>query len=310
MKPGTARIIIFLAITFAIAWLIDLAIYLTGGLQNSPMLIPALNLNLAVILLLASMYAPALGNIFTRLLTKEGWRDLLLKPRFKQSWRYWLLAWLLTPGLIIAGIVVFFLLFPRYFDPSFGMLKDMLAKSEELTGKHVPLTPQAILAIETLQVIIIAPLFNSFATFGEEFGWRAYLLPKLMSLGARKALVLVGVIWGVWHWPVILMGYNYGATYFGAPWLGPLAMAWFTFVVGVFACWLTLKARCVWPAVIVHGSINGIAAIGSLLVTGEPSTLIGPAPLGVIGGLGFTVLCFLLLWRSREMKLASFPNDG
>jgi uncharacterized protein len=39
------------------------------------------------------------------------------------------------------------------------------------------------------------------SVFGEEYGWRGYLLPKLMPLGELRASLIVGVIWGVWHFP-------------------------------------------------------------------------------------------------------------
>jgi uncharacterized protein len=41
---------------------------------------------------------------------------------------------------------------------------------------------------------VLAPIINSIATFGEEFGWRANLLEKFMPLGGRKALLIMGVI--------------------------------------------------------------------------------------------------------------------
>ncbi len=143
---------------------------------------------------------------------------------------------------------------------------------------------------QIIQAIILAPLINGLATLGEEFGWRAYLLPRLMPLGSHKAMVLLGIIWGVWHWPVIAMGYNYGLDYPGAPWPGLLAMVWFTFVFGTFLGWLTLKAGSVWPAVIAHASINGIGAIGTLLAQGQPNPLLGPTPIGLVVSIPFTVL--------------------
>ena len=147
---------------------------------------------------------------------------------------------------------------------------------------------------QAVQAILLAPILNAIPTFGEEFGWRGYLQPKLLPLGNRKAILLTGVIWGVWHWPIILMGYNYGSSYFGAPFLGPLAMVWFTITLSALFGWATIKSESVWPGVIGHGAINGIASIGVFFVQGMPDPLLGPAPIGLIGGLGLTIIAVLI----------------
>ena len=123
-----------------------------------------------------------------------------------------------------------------------------------------------------------------------------------MPLGSRKAVLLTGVIWGIWHWPVILMGYNYGTSYFGAPFLGPLAMVWFTLSLGVIFGWLTIKAESVWPAVIAHGALNGIASLGVIFVKGTPDPLLGPTPVGVVAGLGLSLTAITLLLLPGSLK--------
>ena len=83
------RISIFLGFAFGIAWITGLVIYLTGGLANSPQIVPGISLAL-VLMATVYMWAPALGNILTRLITREGWKDLGLRTNFKKGWRYWL----------------------------------------------------------------------------------------------------------------------------------------------------------------------------------------------------------------------------
>ena len=297
------RIKIYLAISFGIAWITGLVIYLTGGLADSPKL--AGNISLALVLLATTyMGAPALANLLTRIITREGWQNAFLKPKFKSGWRYWLAAWF-GPGLLtIAGAFVFFLIFPANYDSGLTMLRGMIEQSSAATGQALPeINPWVIVIAQTIQAILIAPILNAIPTFGEEFGWRAYLQPKLISMmDSRKAILLVGVIWGVWHWPVILMGHNYGLTYPGAPWLGPLAMVWFCIVLGTFIGWVTIRGGSVWPAVIAHAAINGIAAIGALLVQGDVNPLLGPAPTGIIGSIGFSVLAAAILLSAHGLK--------
>ena len=307
------RVWIFLGFAFGISWATALAIFLTGGLENNPMLsIDGTPFSLAYLLLATVyMFGPALANILTRLITREGKANLMLEPHFdKKRWGYWLCAWFLPALLAIVGLVLLFLVFPKYYDPELGFLTTQLATQ----GTQTSLSPWMIVIVQAVQAILLSPLLNAVPTFGEEFGWRGYLLPKLLPLGRRKAVLLTGVIWGIWHWPIILMGYNYGLVYFGAPVLGPLAMVWFTLGLGVLLGWVTLKAENVWPAVITHGALNGIAGLGFYFIKGEPSTLLGPAPTGIIGGIGFTLFAILLLvlpgaLTKKEQPANENPNQ-
>ena len=295
----TKRITLFLVITFGLAWSVALIIYLTGGLENSPVLIPGTPITLAFVLLaIPVMWSPAIGNILTRLITKEGRENLYLRPHFKRSWPYWLAAWFLPGILTLVGMGIFFLLFPDTFDSSLGTLQAML----DASGTDININLWVITAVQIIQAMLIAPIANSVATFGEEFGWRGYLQPKLMPLGGRKAMLLMGVIWGVWHWPIILMGHNYGLDYPGAPFLGPLAMVWFCMVIGIFLGWVTLKSGSVWPAVIGHAAINGIAGIGMIFTQGTPNPILGPLPVGIIGGLGFTLVALLIFFSPNGLS--------
>ena len=292
-KTDQKRVRIFLGFAFGISWVTGLVIYLTGGLQNSPMLsIEGTSFSLAYLLLAtAYMFGPALANLLTRWVTREGKADLMLEPHFdRKRWVYWLCAWFLPGVLTMVGMAIFFVMFPQFYDSQLGLITSQLAAQETQTA----LSPWMVVIIQVVQALFLSPLLNAVSTFGEEFGWRGYLLPKLLPLGTRKAVLLSGVIWGVWHWPIILMGYNYGLDYFGAPVLGPLAMVWFTVILSVLFSWITIKTENVWPAVIAHGALNGIAGLGLLFLQGEPSTLLGPAPTGFIAGLGFTLATLLL----------------
>lgn len=294
------RIWIFLAIAFGISWATALVIYQTGGLADSPILaIGGGQLSLALVLMATFyMFGPAVANILTRWITKEGRQNLLLRPNFdRRRWIYYVAAWVLPGVLTILGMALFFLAFPGNYDSGLSVLSEQM----ELLGTD-GISPWAIVAAQTVQAIMVAPLLNGLPTFGEEFGWRGYLLPKLMPLGSLKAVLLSGIIWGVWHWPIILMGYNYGLDYFGAPFLGPLAMVWFTIVFGALLAWVTIKSGSVWPAVIGHGALNGIAGLSLIFIAGEPNTVLGPTPVGLIGGLGFTILAVILFQQPNAFK--------
>jgi membrane protease YdiL (CAAX protease family) len=294
-KLETKRIWIFIGFTFGIAWAFDLAVYFAGGVTDLRIA------SLPGILMIGSMAAPAAAHILTRLVTGEGWKNVYLRPQFKMGWCFWAIAWLGTPLLILLGTGLFFVVFPQYLDSTLLTARQMLDQITTSTGRPVPFGPAVLLVLQVIQGIVLGPLTNGWATLGEEFGWRAYLLHKLMPLGGRRAVLLLGVIWGVWHWPVIAMGYNYGIDYAGAPWLGLLAMTWFTVVLGTYLAWMTLKSRSVWPAVIGHASINCLGTIGTLVSKGQPNSLLGPTMAGLVASLPLVLLALWLLWRSPEL---------
>jgi membrane protease YdiL (CAAX protease family) len=292
------RLVIFLLFAFGISWLTALIIYLTGGLVSSPELIANTGITLALVLLASVyMWGPALANIITRIITKEGKQELWLKPKIKTHWKYWLLGWFGPGFLTIIGGAIFFLIFPQTFDSTLSSLQSQLTAA---SASEETFSPWLFVLIQALMALLIAPVLNFIATFGEEFGWRGYLLPKLKSLGNRKALVISGIIWGIWHWPVIAMGHNYGLDYPGFPWLGLLAMVWFCVWGGIFIGWLALKSESVWPAVVAHGALNGIAAISLLFIKSPTSMLLGPTPAGIIGVLPFTLISIVILVRLKD----------
>ncbi len=305
-QENKKRIIIFLAIAFGISWITSLVIYLTGGLINSPMIVPELNLSLATLLMATViMWSPAIAHLITRAITHERWKDLWIKSTQHNSTKYVFIAWFLPGLLVIGGAVIFFLLFPQNYDAKLGILKQQLIETALASGSAVTtaINPWTVVLLQAGQALLLSPILNGLFTFGEEFGWRAYLLPKLMPQGGCKAVLISGVIWGAWHWPIILMGYNYGFDYPGAPWLGLLGMVWFTLTLGIIISWLTLKSGSVWPAVIAHAGINGIAAIGLLATQGNVNPLLGPTPVGILGGILITVMAAILFFKRGALDL-------
>ena len=296
-KLDIRRIIIFLGFAFGFAWITGVIIYLNGGLADSPQIAPGVSLAV-VLMATAYMWAPALGNILTRLITREGWKDVGLRPNFKKGWPYWLAGWLLPVVMTLPGAALFFILFPQYFDASLPYVRQITAAAPAMAS----FSPWILATILLAQGVLVAPIVNSVVTFGEEFGWRAYLLPKLMPLGGRKAMLLIGLIWGIWHWPVIFMGYEYGLAYPGYPWAGPLLFIWVTFGLGIFLGWLTLRGKSIWPAVIGHAAINGIAGAAVFAIAGEPNRLLGPLPVGIIGSLGFALVAIAIFVSPKALK--------
>lgn len=295
------RIRLFLLFAFGIAWAFGLWVYLTGGLINSPELFPNTGITLALPLIaLGYMWAPALAHILTRVVTREGWKESGLGLRLEHWWT-WAAAWFLPAILTFLGVLVYFLVFPQHFDAELSGIGQLIQSFEAQTGETMPFSLWTLVLIQLGLGAFISPFINSFFTFGEEFGWRGYLQPKLMALGFRRAVLLVGVIWGLWHAPVIAMGHNFGFGYWGAPWTGILMMTYFTVTASVIFGWLTLRGHSVWPAVIAHAATNGIAAAGVIFLHADATVnpLLGPASVGLIANLSWAILAVYLLWKGE-----------
>jgi membrane protease YdiL (CAAX protease family) len=252
-QQGWRRVGLFCVLAFALAGATALVLQATGGIAGSRPLVPGTPITLAVVLLpTAYMFSPAVAHVLTRVLTREGWRGLGLVPHFGPSQRrLWLLAWLLPPALTLLSALLYFAVFPESFDPALTAARGPLGgptAGQEAPGGGALTT---VLALQVGIALTIAPFVNSILAFGEEFGWRGYLLPRLVALvGRRPALVVTGIVWGVWHWPLILMGYEYGLDYPGAPWLGLALFCIFTVAAGVLLGCVEQRerlARCARP---------------------------------------------------------------
>lgn len=114
------------------------------------------------------------------------------------------------------------------------------------------LSPQLFLLLTGLQAVAAGPFLGLVISFGEEFGWRGYLQGELIKLGKVRGVLLVGLIWGIWHYPIIWMGYNYP----GRPLLGSLLMTFYTIELGFVLGWAVLKTGSIWLAAFLHAINN------------------------------------------------------
>lgn len=278
-------LISFLGLAFGLAWLAVSPLWFSGQGLAFPMAVP---------LMTAMMFAPTVAAlIVTRFISppQGDTRDALgLRLGKGRHWGwYWVFAWLLIPLMNLVSPFVGALLGLLQLDlVNFSAYRALLAQAEAISGP-IPIAASTLVLIQIASAFTIAPILNAIPTLGEELGWRGYLLPQLLPLGQWPALLISGVIWGLWHAPVILLGYNYP----DHPVLGVLLMTGFCIIWGILFGWLRLATGSVWPAMIAHGALNGSAGITFLLLqagTSYDSALAGPTgmtswivPLLIIG---------------------------
>ncbi|NMA68341.1 MAG: CPBP family intramembrane metalloprotease [Desulfitobacterium sp.] len=287
------RLIIFTLLAMALGWLTFLLIPLMGLTYGQ---------GLSIAILAGAMFTPTLSSILTRVITKEGFKQMYLRPNFKQNIKGYILVFFGPTVLIFLCGAFYFLIFPTSFDPELTFIKNMLA-----TSGPAGLTTTNLLLITSLQIVLVGPVINIIPTLGEEIGWRGYLLPKLRELFSdRAALLISGVIWGFWHLPVIVMGHNYGLEYIGYPWLGILGMIFFCVSAGIIEGYATIKFNSVIPAAMIHSTINAGAALPMFLALPGYNPLLGPAITGFIGGLPMFLLALILFFKIGKVTTKSF----
>jgi membrane protease YdiL (CAAX protease family) len=241
------------------------------------------------------MLTPAISVILTRIITKEGFRNLYLAPHFKGNKKWYFSAYFLTPIVAIFGAFVYFLIFRNDFD----LLGSAFAKESGATTINEYIT---VLATTIPLAIVVNPLMGIVQCFGEEFAWRGYLLPKLIEkFSVQKAVIINGVIWGIWHSPLIAMGYNYGDEH---PVFGIIAMIIFCVVLGIIESFLFYKTQSIWCSVIFHASINGMDTWSPsvLFMSKMPNMFVGPNLLGIIGGIGFVIVAVILFAKLKPER--------
>ncbi|HIE30029.1 TPA: CPBP family intramembrane metalloprotease, partial [Candidatus Poribacteria bacterium] len=135
--------------------------------------------------------------------------------------------------------------------------------------------------IGLLQGIVAGVTINAVAGFGEELGWRGFLQRELGFLGFWKSSTVIGVIWGVWHAPLILQGHNYPQH----PLIGVFMMIIWCILLAPIFSYVRLKAKSVIAAAVIHGSLNATAGLSIMVVKGGNDLIIG-----VTGLAGFIVL--------------------
>ena len=299
MKAVKKRLIVYILLTFALTWGYVFAVVWPAVRGESLSGVPGMTPQLLVML---CMFFPAACMLLTRLVTKEGFRNMLLRPRFKGHVRYYLLAWLGPGVLVLLGAAVYFLCFPGEFDPSGGYFKQIMAAAGA-PYEHQAVPMSILLAVQCAQGILLGGIVNLIPSLGEEWGWRGYMYPKLTELlGGRKALLLGGVIWGLWHAPLTAAGHNYGLGYPGFPWMGIAAMCVFCTAMGVLLMWLTEKTGSCLPAAVAHGAVNGAGALGTLMSVSGGDPFIGPVPTGIVGGAPLLLLAIWVLLRTDGGK--------
>ncbi|MFV0426474.1 MAG: lysostaphin resistance A-like protein [Beutenbergiaceae bacterium] len=273
-----SAVAVFAVLACGLAWLVQLPIWLTGDGLGSPLFLP---------LTAAMMFTPtAASGLVMRFMLRPAHPSRYLGLTGASVKRTIVIGALATAGWLFLGFAamvaadVVGVISIDWSSPSLALPTDQLPEG---------LTDQVLILV-TFVALPVNVVATSIPAFGEELGWRGFLTTALAPLGFAKAALLSGILWGIWHAPVILLGYN-----FARPGIdGLLLMCGFTICVGVLLQWARYYTRGVWAAAIGHGALNASAAL-PLIWLPQGSDAAFSSILGIPGWIAIAVLVAIMV---------------
>ena len=205
------------------------------------------------------MFFPLITALVLQAIDKEKFNHTGL-VNFKIKWS-WLVAWLLPLVMALACICVNGLMPGVTLQYNAEQLINQYhvpEEQQELVRAQLGQMPAYLMIILTLVSGLMAGIsVNALAAFGEEYGWRNYLVGALREVKFWKAALFIGIVWGIWHFPLILMGHNYP----NEPRWGVLLMVVMCILLGVIELYFVLKSKSMVVAAIMHGTFNAVAGV-------------------------------------------------
>ena len=270
---------LYLVAVFIPSYVWQVLIYFTGGIDS-----PLFSL---------LMLFPGLIAAVFLLYRKEGFSHIGWKIK---KWNYVVFVVLISIAIPLGLVVIFEGIgwgdFPAdFFVFNNGMLESTVIGL--LLGSGSQTIPFFIANLIISHIVFLT--FGSILTLGEELGWRGYLQEKLLrKYGLNRGLVVLGTIWGYWHLPIILMGYNFPTQ----PILGAFVfMPLGTIFMGMFIGWVYLRTRSIWIPSLAHASMNLFA--GFLFVMEFSVDFLYPGLLWIAAWIPVGLLCLYNLNKNK-----------
>lgn len=240
----------------------------------------------------AYMFFPLITAVILQKVDREPQKSTGLLG-FRPGWT-WLAAVILPLVICLLSTLISGLLPGVHFHYGAEQILSMQGQLDEETAARVEeqlaSMPPALMLISTfISSILAGCTINAAFAFGEEYGWRNYLASALRGCPFWKASLLIGAVWGIWHFPLILCGHNYPQH----PVAGVPMMIVFCCLIGIIELYLVKKSGSVYPAAIFHGTVNASCGAALILVQGGNDLTIGATGLA-----GFVALALVIaaLW--------------
>ncbi len=261
-----------------------------------------------VILGILYMFVPMLAALFVEKVIHKQKVTKSLFISFKINW--WFLAAIIIP-IVYAGLSIAISLllpgvsFSMEMEGLFSRFEGMVTPEEmermQLALAASPINP---IIMTLIQGIVGGVTINAVAAFGEELGWRGFLIKEFKNMHFAKASLIIGFIWGIWHAPMILMGHNYPNN----PEVGVLMMTVWCILLSFPLSYITIKAKSVIAAAVMHGVINGTAGISIMLVVGGTDLTVGATGIaGFVAALLIIASLYIYDFKISKEKIMGKP---
>lgn len=239
----------------------------------------------------AYMLIPLVSVLVTQLICREKvFSHTGLSFRFN---KWWIIAWLGTP-LLTVGAMLLSAVMPG--TELCGQTEAAAAQMEAFAAQGLVLSPWGLFLITLASAYMAGITVNVVFAFGEEAAWRGYLQHILGDMGFWQKSLLIGLIWGIWHAPLILMGHNYPEH----PAAGVFMMVAFCVLFTPVITFLREKSGSVVVAAIVHGMLNATAGFSLMYLTTRNDLLYGSTGLAGMLVLLLADIIILLSQKKRQ----------
>lgn len=266
----TKRIVIFLLLAFLPMVGVGLFLHFSnvGAAGTNSNTVAAL---MSFVFSAGAMLIPLLAVVFTQLIFKEPVLQGLGVSFVLNRW--WWIGWLLMPVIAMAILGVSLLM------PGAQWVSD--SEAIQMSLQHMPkgFGPWGLIAVSIFSGLIAGATINALFAFGEEIAWRGFLVKEFKGKKFLPMALLIGVIWGFWHFPIILNGHNYPTH----PVAGVFMMVLMCVALTPILLYFRKKSRSVIVPAIMHGTFNAVAGLSLLFVSPQNDLLIGaPGLAGLI----------------------------
>ena len=283
MTTNTRRTLLFVGLTFLFSWTLAGVFAAFGGVWVSKSSYPVTILYMLI---------PGLAALFVqKFIAHEPLRESLA-IYFKPN-RWFLAAWLVPAFIALAtNEVGLELPWHEYTPDMSGYFKRMagIMTPEQIQQLRMAkdLLPIPFIWFTFITGMLAGVTVSALFALGEELGWRGFLQRQFSSYGFWTASGLIGLIWGVWHAPIILMGHNYPEH----PVAGVGMMIIYTLLLSPIMSYIRLRSKSVIAPAIFLGTLRGLAAIPLFMISGGSDLTAGITGLaglivlaGVLGGI-------------------------